>query len=282
MLNLYIGVLIYHFGEAQAISLQNSVLLTDNQKIWAKMQNLIANVDLKRVNPHRKRTFLRRIIKSYPFEFFIYFCIIGNTVILSMNYEGSYEEYNKILGIFNYVFTGVYIVEFLIKILALGIRNYFKRFWNDLDFIITFLSVLDLILLTDHDNDFMRKGPQIFRLFRIIRVMRIVKLVKTFEGMNKIMMNLIKAIWTISDVALLLALIFYIFAVLGVFLFKDITQGAFIDDNYHNFKNFGSAMMLLIGTISGQSWSTAMFDCFNTSPDCIEGVNCGTSKMSFF
>ena len=281
MLNLYIGVLIYHYGEAQSLSLQNSVLLTGDQKIWAKMQSLIYNINMKRVNPDKKRSLLYRIIKSKYFEFVITFSIIGNIIILSMNYEGSSPDYEAILENFNYSFTAIFICEFLVKIIALGPRKYFKHNWNLLDFLIVFLSILDIILhLTsgNNTNSFLRKGPQIIRLFRIIRVVRMVKLLRSFDGMRKIMLNLSNSFWTIVNVALLLALIFYIFAILGVFIFKDIKTGVFID-NWNNFTDFASAILILLGSISGQSWSTAMIDCFNVADDCIPGETCGTSHF---
>lgn len=281
MLNLYIGVLIYHYGEAQSLSLQNSVLLTGDQKIWAKMQSLIYNINMKKVNPDKKHSLLYRVIKSKYFEFFITFSIIGNIIILSMNYEGSSPDYQTILENFNYSFTVIFIAEFLVKILALGPWKYFKHNWNRLDFLIVFLSILDIILHStsaNTTNTFMRKGPQIIRIFRIIRVVRMVKLLRTFDGIRKIMLNLSNSFWTIINVVLLLALIFYIFAILGVFIFNDIKTGVFFD-NWNNFTNFASAILVLLGTISGQSWSTAMFDCFNVADDCIPGETCGTSNI---
>lgn len=65
-------------------------------------------------------------------------------------------------------------------------------------------------------------------------------------------------------------LFFFIFSVLGWFLFKDVTDGDAIDD-YNNFSNFGYAMLTLFRCSTGEDWALFMFDLSRTGPDCIEG-----------
>jgi hypothetical protein len=70
-------------------------------------------------------------------------------------------------------------------------------------------------------------------------------------------------------------LIFFIFAVLGVFVFNTITEGSVID-KYTNFKNFGYGMMILLRIATGEDWNVIMFDTMNTSESCIPMKTCGT------
>ena len=75
----------------------------------------------------------------------------------------------------------------------------------------------------------------------------------------------------------LLLLMFFIYAVLGVFLFKDIIQGDAIEPEIFNFKTFGNAMTTLFRCSTGEDWFKIMFDTMKTSEDgCIEKVNCGS------
>jgi hypothetical protein len=55
---------------------------------------------------------------------------------------------------------------------------------------------------------------------------------------------------------------YFIFAVLGTFLFKDvvIVEGGALDDQ-NNFKNFGNAMILMIRMSTGENWPNFMFEC---------------------
>jgi len=77
-------------------------------------------------------------------------------------------------------------------------------------------------------------------------------------------------------VFLLLLLIFFIYAVLGVFVFGSIESGEVIDE-HTNFHNFGNAMLTLLRIATGEDWNKIMFDSMNTEPDCEPGVTCGSA-----
>lgn len=87
---------------------------------------------------------------------------------------------------------------------------------------------------------------------------------------------MIFSIPSLVNVFALLFLIFFIYSVLGVFLFRNITSGLVIDD-YANFKNFGNAMTTLFRCSTGEDWHRVMFDTMKTS-NCTPGVDCGSGK----
>ena len=85
---------------------------------------------------------------------------------------------------------------------------------------------------------------------------------------------------SLVNVFLLLMLIFFMFAVLGVFMFGDIMEGDVIDD-MKNFNDFGNAFLLLFAVSTGEDWNKVMFDCSRTeAEECIPDITCGTS-MSY-
>jgi hypothetical protein len=51
----------------------------------------------------------------------------------------------------------------------------------------------------------------------------------------------------------LLSIVYFIFSVLAVFFFKDITHGVYIDD-YMNFKNFTQSLMMMLRLSTGEDW----------------------------
>lgn len=75
----------------------------------------------------------------------------------------------------------------------------------------------------------------------------------------------------------LLLLILFMFAVLGVFFFNNLSTGLVIDADYKNFKNFSQAYLLLFAIATGEDWNRLMYDCLDTPPDCVPGESCGTS-----
>lgn len=84
------------------------------------------------------------------------------------------------------------------------------------------------------------------------------------------------------NVLALLILVLFIFSVLGVFMFRDVTEGKIIDPDFLNFKNFGSAMVVLFKMSTGEDWHEIMYDTMNTSDSCVPGKTCGSSLSPLY
>jgi voltage-gated sodium channel len=92
-----------------------------------------------------------------------------------------------------------------------------------------------------------------------MRITRLFKLMKskTFESFNKIIRTLIFSFPALFNVLLLLILIYFIFAILGVFLFRDVDT---------NFENFGTAILNLFRFSTGEDWHIAMYSLSDKKP----------------
>ena len=65
--------------------------------------------------------------------------------------------------------------------------------------------------------------PQLIRIMRVLRITRILKLVKNLQSLQRLVATINFSVPAIVNVSSLLFLVYFIFAVLGCFLFKDIT-----------------------------------------------------------
>ena len=77
-------------------------------------------------------------------------------------------------------------------------------------------------------------------------------------------------------------ILLFVFAVLGVFLFKDVVRGEIIDvgdGGYMGFSNFGLAMLMLFRLTTGEDWSNVMSDTMNVG-NCATGVGDCVSSVS--
>ena len=81
------------------------------------------------------------------------------------------------------------------------------------------------------------------------------------RSLQKLIETLLFTLPSLINVAALLTLVFFIFAVLGVFICKDAPPGTVIDDNFNNFKNFGNALLILFRSSTGEDWPYIMYDC---------------------
>lgn len=262
---------------------EKNYFITAEQKKWITFQALIVSADNKKVKAEEPeniiRKFLFRMVRHKLFDIFLMFCIVANIIVMGLNYEGAPNSYNTILENINYFFTAVFIVEFLLKLLAFGPKTYYSSNWNRFDFAIVFCSIAEIIITNSITGSvsFLRVGPQIIRIMRITRVTRIMKLVRRLQGLTKLIETLISALPQIANVGALYLLVFYIYAILGVFLFQDIQTGSIIDE-YNNFHNFWYSFMLCFRMVTGENWWVVMYDCSKIAPFCVPGRNCGSGK----
>ena len=266
------GVIFIGFIDAQnATNEYHSIFLTPEQERWLDFQRMIAIAKtdftsyLLPTNKYRKKVY--QLVTSQYFEVFIMFCIVFNIIIMALTYEGSPSSYDTILEDINYFFTAVFIMECCLKNVGMGVRAYLYSGWNRFDLFVVSSSIVDLLMTTIGNSlfSFLRVGPQLARVLRVMRVSRLLKLVKSLKGIQKLLETLMLALPSLMNVGALMLLVFFIFSVLGVFLFKDITTGNIIDD-MNNFSNFSYAMVLLFRCSTGENWWFFMFDTYKATP----------------
>eukprot|EP00063_Salmo_salar_P011180 XP_013986015.1 PREDICTED: voltage-dependent P/Q-type calcium channel subunit alpha-1A-like [Salmo salar] len=99
--------------------------------------------------PKNKQSFQFRMwsfVVSPPFEYSIMGLIALNTIVLMMKYNGASDTYDKVLKNINIVFTTLFFMECILKIIAFGVLNYFKDAWNIFDFVSVLGSFTDILV----------------------------------------------------------------------------------------------------------------------------------------
>ena len=81
------------------------------------------------------------------------------------------QELQFALKIFNYFFTSVFILEAIMKIVALGFLRYIRDRWNQLDILIVILSIVGIVLEEMRTN-VIPINPTIIRVMRVLRIAR--------------------------------------------------------------------------------------------------------------
>jgi hypothetical protein len=192
---------------------------------------------------------------------------------MAMNYDGMSDNYSSAVDGINLAFTVVFILEMLLKLAALDFQ-YFTSSWNNFDFAIVMLSIVDLVLSNIGNSiSFLKVGPQFARVLRVLRVSRLFKLMKAkqLQGINKIFKTLIFSLPSLLNVLVLLMLIYFIFAVLAVFLFKDypVEDKANYQNDYFNFNTFHNAFLTLFVLSTGESWPSFMYQYGKSGTDAL-------------
>ncbi|KAJ8008810.1 hypothetical protein DPEC_G00082290, partial [Dallia pectoralis] len=166
--------------------------------------------------------------------------------------------------------------------------GYFSDPWNVFDFLIVIGSIIDVILSEinglQNSEDNARISITFFRLFR---VMRLVKLLSRGEGIRTLLWTFIKSFQALPYVALLIVMLFFIYAVIGMQMFGKIPlrDNSQINRN-NNFQTFPQATLLLFRCATGEAWQEIMLAC--TPAMCEKGSDvanedqCGSHFAIFY
>ncbi|KAA0713035.1 Sodium channel protein type 8 subunit alpha [Triplophysa tibetana] len=150
------------------------------------------------------------LIVMDPFvDLAITICIVLNTVFMAMEHDPMSDHFAEVLSTGNLVFTGIFTAEMFAKLIAMDPYYYFQEGWNIFDGFIVSLSLVEL-LLSDVE------GLSVLRSFRLLRVFKLAKSWPTLNMLIKIIGNSVGAL---GNLTLVLAIIVFIFAVVGMQLF---------------------------------------------------------------
>ncbi|CAF3995487.1 unnamed protein product [Rotaria sordida] len=185
------------------------------------------------------------------FDLFITICIILNTLFMALDHHGQSELMTRILILGNYIFTTIFTAESVLKIIALTPAKYLRNGWNVFDLIIVTVSLIELGLANV-------KGLSILRSFRLLRVF---KLAKSWQTLNRLMSIIGKSIGALGNLTLILGIIIFIFAVMGMQLFGQKYYDKFGKDIPRwNFFDFFHAFMIVFRVLCGE-WIESMWVC---------------------
>lgn len=266
-LNLLIAILFDKFERAKKRNSSISELLLQNEQLrWVETMKYIIRtkrVEVKAVVTSCLQQQVIRLISHWSFEAFIMACIFGNMLTMALLYDEASANYVLALENINYAFTSVFCIEAVLKLYGLTPVNYFRSRWNCFDFGVVFCSLLEIILnltvFQGGSNTLLRVGPQLVRVFRILRVSRLLRLVKKLRMIDDLVGMMALSIPAIMNVFLLLMLVFIIYGILGVYLFRSTKLGLIVDD-YNNFWTFGQAILILIKISTGEDWNYIDYD----------------------
>ncbi|KAK0177991.1 hypothetical protein PV328_001980 [Microctonus aethiopoides] len=195
---------------------------------------------------------LYKVVRDPLFELTITLCIVLNTGFLALEHHGMSESVRQALNIGNKVFTSIFTFECFLKLLALS-KDFFNNGWNNFDLIIVSASLIDLTFeLVD--------GLSVLRGLRLLRVL---KLAQSWTTMKVLLSIIISSIEALGNLTLVLVIVIYIFAVIGMQLFsKDYTADKFFPDPVPrwNFNDFFHSFMMIFRILCGE-WIEPLWDC---------------------
>ncbi|XP_038149949.1 voltage-dependent L-type calcium channel subunit alpha-1D isoform X2 [Cyprinodon tularosa] len=298
MMNIFVGFVIVTFQEQGEKEYKNCELDKNQRQC---VEYALKARPLRRYipkNPYQYKFWY--VVNSTGFEYVMFVLIILNTLCLAIQHHGQSHLFNYAMDILNMVFTGVFTVEMILKLIAFKPRGYVGDPWNVFDALVVIGSVVDIILSQNYFADAWNTFDALIvvgsvvdiaiteinsaaipvvkvvedpgntedsarisiTFFRLFRVMRLVKLLSRGEGIRTLLWTFIKSFQALPYVALLIAMLFFIYAVIGMQVFGKIAMvdGTQINRN-NNFQTFPQAVLMLFRCATGEAWQEIMLAC---------------------
>ncbi len=185
--------------------------------------------------------FVKQLTQSNTFRTVIIAVIVLAGVLAGLETNASLAaEHATLLHNLNLAVVGIFLVEIALKLIAHGRRplDYFRDGWNIFDCVIVAFCLLPVA------------GP-FAAVIRLARVLRLLRLVSALPKLQLLVGALLKSLSAMGYVSILLALLFYIYAVAGVNLFGK------TDPNH--FGSLGSALLSLFRIVTLDNWADIYF-----------------------
>ncbi|KAL0121145.1 hypothetical protein PUN28_008671 [Cardiocondyla obscurior] len=277
--NIFVALIIITFQEQGEAELQDGEI-DKNQK--SCIDFTIQARPLERYMPKERNSIkykIWRIVVSTPFEYFIMILIVFNTILLMMKYHEAPTDFLDFLTIVNLVVTMLFFIECILKLVAFGYKNFFKDAWNTFDFITVIGSIVDALViefgerlmggeptggaqLGDKKENFFNVG-----FLRLFRAARLIKLLRQGYTIRILLWTFVQSFKALPYVCLLIAMLFFIYAIIGMQVFGNIVNDPETAiDEHNNFQSFFAALMLLFRCATGEAWPNIMLSCLKGRP----------------
>ncbi|XP_036762992.2 voltage-dependent L-type calcium channel subunit alpha-1C isoform X15 [Manis pentadactyla] len=269
MMNIFVGFVIVTFQEQGEQEYKNCELDKNQRQC---VEYALKARPLRRYIPKNQHQYkVWYVVNSTYFEYLMFVLILLNTICLAMQHYGQSCLFKIAMNILNMLFTGLFTVEMVLKLIAFKPKGHFSDPWNVFDFLIVIGSIIDVILSETNPAEHTQCSPFMnaeensrisITFFRLFRVMRLVKLLSRGEGIRTLLWTFIKSFQALPYVALLIVMLFFIYAVIGMQVFGKIALNDTTEINRNNnFQTFPQAVLLLFRCATGEAWQDIMLAC---------------------
>ncbi|DAA13665.1 TPA: cation channel, sperm associated 1 [Bos taurus] len=217
--------------------------------LWEKLSQLIWGL----------RRMLRKLVDSLAFETFIIFIVCLNTIMLVAQTFAEVEVRGEwYFTALDYIFLSIYMVEAVLKIIALGLA-YFLDPWNNLDFFIMVVGTLDFVLIQVNSSSTRAIHNQsVFRIFRVFKTLRALRAIRVLRRL-RFLTNLQEVTGTLArSLPSITAILILMFTCL--FLFSVVLRALFRYSDPKRFQNIFTTIFTLFTMLTLDDWSLIYLD----------------------
>ncbi|XP_029450184.1 two pore calcium channel protein 1-like isoform X2 [Rhinatrema bivittatum] len=169
--------------------------------------------------------FIRKVVQHKGFVYVYDVVILVNAIFIAL------DERNPFISYAEWVFLTLYIAEILLKLYTYEPRTFFAKnqFWNWFDTLIIIAALIATLVNTGLKSASQYNSQQVLDIVFILRVLRLIRIVDSIQRFRVIMNTLINVVPTMLTFGGLILAVYYVFAIIGMEVFKGKIQ--FFEEN---------------------------------------------------
>ncbi len=212
-------------------------------------------------NRSRYRVLARRIVENKWFNLGIMFLIILNGLLIGVQTYPNTPDYIQVIQL---IILFIFFMEIVIRWKGrTSTEEYIADRWNLFDIFILVIGVIpevaDIVLESDSES------KNILSTLRILRVIQLTRSIRAIGELQLLIGVLVKSIRSLSYIAVLFSLIMYIYAIIGVTLFKnrDYANSEHLELTLSNpdpYGDLGEAFFTLFRIMTGEDWTDLRYN----------------------
>lgn len=184
---------------------------------------------------------LRRFVDSRAFQMSVLVVVLVAAVLVGLETSPELvERYGELLRFLDKIIIAIFVIEAILKMAAHG-RHFYRYFgdaWNIFDFVIVVVCLLPV-------------DAHYAAVLRMVRVIRALRLISALPRLQLLVGSLLRSLPSMGYIGLLLMILFYIYGVTGVFLWRD-------NDPVH-FGDLPTALLSLFRVVTLEDWTDIMY-----------------------
>uniref|UniRef100_A0A8C5L3U5 Cation channel sperm-associated protein 1 n=1 Tax=Jaculus jaculus TaxID=51337 RepID=A0A8C5L3U5_JACJA len=204
------------------------------------------------------RGMIRTLTQTLAFETFVFLVVCLNTAILVAQTFAELEIRGEwYFMVLDCIFLCIYVVEALLKLIALGLE-YFYDPWNNLDFFIMAMAVLDFMLVQTNSLSYTFYNHSLFLILKVFKSMRALRAIRVLRRLS-ILTKVHEVTGTLSgSLPSIMAILALMFTCL--FLFSVVLRALFRKSDPFRFQNIFTTLFTLFTMLTLDDWSLIYMD----------------------
>lgn len=204
----------------------------------------------------------RKIINSTWFNMTILALIVLNGLLIGVQ---TYSHVPSYIQVIQLCILFVFFIEVVLRWHGRrSTREYFADRWNWFDVFILIIGIIPEvagIIFTDMND----QQNSVFATLRVLRIVQLTRSIRAIEELRVLIGVLLKSIKSLSYIAVLFLLIMYIYAIMGVTLFKNPNYNTsehleLTMSNPDPYGSLGEAFFTLFRILTGEDWTDLRYN----------------------